>query len=388
MRRLLILLAALAILAGCGSFARRLRATSSYRSASATSAQAGVASRGGGVTCNLTATTSNFTSQVSAATPGQTICLASGNYGTWSGTSKSAPGITITAAPGAAVTLAFVLSTGVKDFTIDGTEDGGTISDSTQSEMDLYNSTTPVNITIKNMAFTTELEIDGPTNSNILLDHDSWTNVGCHSIGSAARLHLIYGTRTTDPSGVTVEYSSFVGGSAQGIQMGLAMNIIDNYFANIYEGADTDCHTDPILPECGSSPCNSPTATPSVIKGNLFYDNADGITDFDGGGHLDIENNVIDTTTETAGIDLGSDQASSVIHNTLINISPRAAGIDRSEERGQTPSTGTIIRDNIVQSRGGTPIALTGGGCNCTATPAENTNNMLSTGATSPNFNG
>ena len=52
----------------------------------------------GSITCNLNAATSNFSSQVSAASGGQTICLASGNYGTWSGTNKA---ITIAAASGA-----------------------------------------------------------------------------------------------------------------------------------------------------------------------------------------------------------------------------------------------------------------------------------------------
>src|SRR6185369_7168022 len=43
----------------------------------------------GGTICNRSATTSTFASQVSAATAGQTICLADGNYGTWTGTNKA-----------------------------------------------------------------------------------------------------------------------------------------------------------------------------------------------------------------------------------------------------------------------------------------------------------
>ena len=35
------------------------------------------------VTCNRNATPSSLASEESAATAGQTICLASGNYGTW-----------------------------------------------------------------------------------------------------------------------------------------------------------------------------------------------------------------------------------------------------------------------------------------------------------------
>ena len=54
------------------------------------------------VSCNLDATIADFASQVSAATVGQVICLASGDYGTWNGTNKA---ITITKQSGATATM-------------------------------------------------------------------------------------------------------------------------------------------------------------------------------------------------------------------------------------------------------------------------------------------
>ena len=39
--------------------------------------------------CNINASPSSFSSAVSAAAPGQTVCLASGDYGTWRGTNKA-----------------------------------------------------------------------------------------------------------------------------------------------------------------------------------------------------------------------------------------------------------------------------------------------------------
>src|SRR5687767_4771810 len=39
--------------------------------------------------CDRSATPSTLASQVSAATAGQTVCLADGNYGTWGGTNKA-----------------------------------------------------------------------------------------------------------------------------------------------------------------------------------------------------------------------------------------------------------------------------------------------------------
>jgi hypothetical protein len=75
--------------------------------------------------CNLNATTSNFASQVAAATADQVICVASGNYGTWTGTNKA---IAVTKQSGATVTMGIDLTTGNNGFTIDGlTIPGGRI---------------------------------------------------------------------------------------------------------------------------------------------------------------------------------------------------------------------------------------------------------------------
>ena len=35
------------------------------------------------IVCDLFATTEDFAAQVAAATAGQTVCLANGDYGTW-----------------------------------------------------------------------------------------------------------------------------------------------------------------------------------------------------------------------------------------------------------------------------------------------------------------
>src|SRR4051812_35276820 len=67
--------------------------------------------------CDLSATTSNFASQVSAAQAGQTICLASGDYGAWSGVNKA---ITLTKQSGATPSIEMAFNTGVGGFTIDG----------------------------------------------------------------------------------------------------------------------------------------------------------------------------------------------------------------------------------------------------------------------------
>ena len=65
--------------------------------------------------CDRNATTSSFASEVSAASAGQTICLASGSYGTWQGTNKA---ITIRAAAGATASMCYAFTTGDSGFTL------------------------------------------------------------------------------------------------------------------------------------------------------------------------------------------------------------------------------------------------------------------------------
>ena len=112
-------------------------ATNAGGSSSATSTQtAAVTSAGssdppGQLSCSLNATTSNFTTQIADATPGQVVCLASGDYSSFTGTSKSSPGVTITSAPGATVTFNSGIKlnlSSVQNFTLDGTGGGGTMT--------------------------------------------------------------------------------------------------------------------------------------------------------------------------------------------------------------------------------------------------------------------
>ena len=105
------------------------------------------------IVCNLNATPSTFSSQVATATTGQTVCLASGNYGTWSGTSKA---ITIAPAPDASPTMSFDLGSGAANFTING---GHTNFDSNSPGINMgasYFESGSQNITVEFTAATTD----------------------------------------------------------------------------------------------------------------------------------------------------------------------------------------------------------------------------------------
>ena len=214
------------------------------------------------ITCSSYATTANFKSQVSAAATGQTLCLASGDYGTWSGTNKA---ITVAAAPGASPTMNIEFGSGASGFTLYGmSEMGGDITSGAS------------NITIVNSVFTDPLVITGLSNANIMLNHDSFNGqeMSSNCSGQPARIHVAYNNGST-PTGVTVENSTFVdppGGlpnSMDGIQTGSGMVIRNNVFENILDNGGCN-HQDSI---------QAVNATGVVVIGNLFINDEDGFVD-------------------------------------------------------------------------------------------------------------
>lgn len=321
------------------------------------------------LTCNLNATTANFASQVSAATAGQVICLATGSYGTWGGTNKA---ITITKQSGATPTMDISFGTNDAGFTLDGiTIAGGNISGSSSN---YAAATNPKNITIKNSTFTAALNIEYITNANILLDRNTHNNIdndsGCTS--APGRIWFSYGSDI--PSGVTIQNSLFDGGNTDGIQAGTGFMAVNNEFRNITEKSANDCaHTDAI---------QLLGAKGAVIRGNYIHNTADGIVAYDGVDSVLIENNVIDLVDGRYGIELYSDTNSIVRHNTLkygTGCAYLPCGQIMLDHKTADPAgSGTVIENNIASD-----ISLANG-----STAAVNRNNMLRSGASGQNFNG
>jgi hypothetical protein len=313
------------------------------------------ASGGGGGTCDLNATTANFAAQVSASTNGQTICLATGNYGTFTGTNKS---ITIRKADGAAPTMAVDFGSGDTGFTLDGM--GGM-----SGEM---RGTGVSNITIKNSSFSGPLVIDSVENSGIVLDGNTHNNQSrnANCTDTPARLHLSYGSSVQ--SGVSVRNSSFIGGDRDGIQTGAPMTIgPNNVFSGIREDTgDSDCqHADPL---------QGIGAPGLVIDGNIVSDSADGFVNFPGDSEdWVVTDNACFDLDRNACIVLYSDDGSIVEHNTA---GPGMSSLEINLSGGQNATVGTVFRNNVG------PLDAGNG-----ATVATNTNNLF-VGASSPNING
>jgi hypothetical protein len=106
----------------------------------------------GAVVCDRSASPSTLATQVSAATAGQTICLAAGDYGTWSGTNKA---VTLYADSGVTATMKVNFGAGDSGFTLDGLSGmGGTVTDGA------------ANFTIRNSVFTGSIDLGVSSNAN------------------------------------------------------------------------------------------------------------------------------------------------------------------------------------------------------------------------------
>jgi hypothetical protein len=282
--------------------------------------------------CDRNATNgSTLSTQFSAATPGQVICLGSGNYGTFHGAKKSGD-VFLVAQSGATPSI---------DLEFDGAThiiiDGLTISGAT-----LLNATKA--ITIRNSNFTGGLRFDALANADVLLDSNTHNNIMTCPSCDPARIHGSYESQT--PSGVTVQNSLMDGGNADGIQTGVGMNIINNEIRNIHETGPSDpAHSDAM----------QLIAAPGVlVRGNWVHDDASGIVAYDGIDHATIEDNVVDIP-RTWGIELYSDNGSIVRHNTVVY---RPAGcysgntpcgfIDLDRKSADPAGTGTIVQDNVT----------------------------------------
>jgi hypothetical protein len=316
-----------------------------------------IASTGASGAETIKATPSTFASAVSSAQAGDTILLATGNYGTWSGTNKA---ITIKNDDGATPTMKFSFDTGDSGFTLDGMSGmGGDIANGAN------------HITVRNSAFTSPTTIQGVSNGAILFDHDTFNNINSSDGAPPGRIWLP--GSTPHPSGLTIQNSQFIGGSSDGVQAGTALTLLNNEFANIVHGSCGSCHTDNIQLYGGQAQ----DGVGSTIKGNYIHDGETGIVQFDGGGGHDIQNNVI-ARMSIFGMDFGGDENSKIIHNT--QFQSVGNGLDMTSKAGQN-SVGETIKDNVVKN-----IAMSDS--DSAAKPAVNTNNMLISGASGSNFNG
>jgi len=306
-------------------------------------------------TCNLNATTTTFTSQVAAATDGQTICLASGSYGTWSGVNKR---IVITKQAGASPSMALNVAN-IANLTIDGIA---------ITKADLNRNIK--NLTIKNSTFTGFVYIDatGMLAGNIMFDNNIHSNIFLPepvtgSTGREGRIHIgngFLGTGSvTQNSGIIVRNSLFSGGTADGIRVddGVAgVSILNNEFTQNTDQNREEVHSDPIQ-FYGSN-----TIT---VKNNYFHTPSGvascSLGQHDGGsGHTIVNNLIVGGNGCYFGMYLRADRNSTVSHNTFAygNCGGQNCGILWVGGKPGSSGGGTIYEDNIFTSFNQSDVAV------------------------------
>ncbi len=336
--------------------------SSALGAGSALAATRYAATSGSGSTCSQ-ASPCTLSTGVSGAAAGDTVLLASGSYGNFAGASKTGM-VTVGEQDGASASLSVAYSS-AKFITLDGlTIGGGSIVGSSRD------------VTIKNSTFTSSLTIDGLTNANILLDHNSHDWNAKYSGGDNGKVRIF--SPNSAFSGVTVQNSTFRNGDLDGIHAGAGFNSIGNTFSNLCDVGSN--HTDNIQYEGGQG---------GRIAGNYVFAASgcatQGISSYDGGTKgITFEDNVVDIRRPW-GIELYGDNGSIVRHNTLRWYASNACDfnipcgqIDINRKPADAAGVNTQVYDNVVTS-----INASNG-----STISRRDHNMVRSGAASGDFNG
>lgn len=298
--------------------------------------------------CDLNATPSNLASQVSAATSGQTICLANGNYGTWDPQTSKA--YTVTAAPGASPNLSFDLYN-TSNLTIDGAHTNYDLSTSG------INSTNPNwiesssnHVTIKNMAFTCQNStgacLETQSSSAVVIQGNIFHDMQYPNSTSGA----LFAWGGGGQAQTVIKNNLFENMGSDGIDGGTA-TIVGNDFINVNSDSTDPRHTDVIQFDSNA-----------LIEGNFVSGGCiQGIDAFDGTTGNTITDNVVATCSVHSLVTAADNPGSLVSHNTVTG----AGGEECGSKTGSPPST-TKIQDNILSD------GINWGGVQCTPVDGNN----------------
>lgn len=359
------------------------------------------------VTCDQTAANAaGLTSAISAASNGDTICLTQAvSYGSFTGTSKS---VTIISQSGSGppdpVDASMTINFGSGDtgaFVIDGNmasidEDepglsinGGTLTTGTANwTLRRFKSTGCGSGGCRLFSATT-----APVNCNCLIEEGLFYDV----LGGEA-VWYIDDTATggaIQDTGITFRRNIGRHNSND------LFKLTGDDTVRMYGNACVDAH-ESHSGDGNHTDCWQFTGANHVMVGNLAKDADACLFGDDGTGNNDITNNVcLDIVTEWINVGGDGDDGEvgngpgSRIHNNVTAIStgfsvfapPNITCGNNAVNNGfgeRLATSITSVKDNI--NRGSINLGGTGGGLDCE--PVANTNNMLPSGASSPNFNG
>jgi hypothetical protein len=276
---------------------------------------------------DLHATTATFSTVYAGASGGDRILLAAGSYSLVN--PAKSPAVTLTPDTGVSTSAVSVDVTGADSYGL--VLDGVTVPDF-EAEAGTYHDLRIQNSDVTGFVI---LKFCGSANADIVLDgntHDGQDPTAYYEG------RISFPGAGSGACGVTIRNSEFSGGCADGIATGAqGVQILDNEFTDILQSCSTDvAHTDAIQ-LYGSSETH--------IEGNYLHDVETCIMAPDGPDHELIQNNVCVTAGTGLGITLGSDDSSTVRHNTVIGTGLRLMAKD-----GMPTPTGTIVRDNVLSN--------------------------------------
>ena len=291
---------------------------------------------------DLQATPSTFASVFAGAKGGDRILLATGDYGRFSGGSKSSM-LTLAAQPGAIASIAPSM-TSATNLTFDGLTIRGAYLNGAR------------NVAFVNSTFTDMTRVDtiaSIANANILFDHNTFDGINMCSSCYEGRL-TVRGYNNTAPVGVTISNNHFGGGGqSDGIQViGQAYGVQigpGNEFANLKQGSFS-AHVDPI---------QFYGDTHTTVTGNYFHGNSTGIMAGDGTDHALITNNVFVTDGEYPDqVVIGGGSNDVIRHNVFANgarvrigkvnvVRERRGDRDRQRHHGRDVLLGEPVDERV-----------------------------------------
>ncbi|HEU0251121.1 MAG TPA: hypothetical protein VFR48_10395 [Solirubrobacteraceae bacterium] len=244
--------------------------------------------------CTITIA-SNLQSAIQSAASGSTICLQAGNYGSITlGVVKSSM-VTIMPAAGVNRSQVVLGSTNVT------TSSNLTFEDLTIAGANTGSSSAPAtHVHWIGDAFTSGLCIQTPTSANIdvLVEGSSFVDIGTGGCNNEGRLEVNGDNQSVSGiNGVVISHDLFAGGSPSGCTDGV----------NITGGASgTQIGPGDEFSELKQGSCAAHVdsvqfygASDTVVTGDYFHDNSDGIMSPDGNGSpMTVTNTVFDTDGE------------------------------------------------------------------------------------------
>ncbi len=295
-------------------------------------------------TCDRSVTPATLASQFAAASAGQTICLAAGDYGSFAAGSPTGGAVTVRPATGVArgdVTMELDWSS-VRNVRVHGV---------TISGANLRGATRDVLVSGSRFTGIAVVDTSSMTDANVVFDGNDHYGVPTCGACFQGQLHVHDSGDRAGRSGVVARNSRFGGSFSDGVRADASngMTIEFNEFTGI---DDTEpYHSDPIQLYGGQR---------VTIRGNWFHDMVEVVSYVmvaDGSADNVVVDNVFEAGNYSYALTWLSDDGSLIHHNTFATerCFTSTCAVFLGAKPADDPGSGTVIRDNVINDVGSEP---------------------------------